>query len=140
MIGLFQKLLAFRPAKFLFVGGVTQFFYFSLIYILSSIFKLGDFITIVTAYISAISLHFTLNKLFVFNQKEINKTPKQILLFFLLNIFNLLITLAIVYFIKLLSNNIFCGSATGVAVTMLFTYFVMRNFIFGDSNVAQKDS
>ncbi len=119
-----------KVMKFLLIGGTTAIVNFSFIYLTNDILKLTHNLSVSISYFAALIYHFSLNKMFVFQEKKFSRLKYQIVQYLILSFINYLINLGVVNLLLLFKISIYFGVAAATVITMVLTFFVMNKIIF----------
>jgi putative flippase GtrA len=123
-IGIIKKI------KFIIVGGSTAGIYFGLLFLFYDIVKLDKNISVTLSYFSSICFHFSMNKFFVFREKEITTLKFQLMKYIVLTAINYLINLLVVNIFSTFNISIYLGVACATMITLVITYLSMSRLIF----------
>jgi putative flippase GtrA len=119
-----------RKIRFLFVGALASVVYFISLYLLYEILKIGHNAAISTAYFFSIFTHFSGNKFFVFEEKEITKLKVQLTQYILLAFAAYLLNLSIINLLLYLHFNLYIAAAIATFALMIVSYLSMSRVIF----------
>ncbi|MGA2142432.1 MAG: GtrA family protein [Brevinematales bacterium] len=127
---LYFKIEIFKKIKFLSIGGTTYLLNMSAVYLTHEILRLDSNTSFTISYVIGLIYHFTLNKIFVFQEKKLSRLKYQIIQYLILSLINYLIQLGVLNLFLLLKVSIYIGVSAGIALTLTLTYFIMNSLIF----------
>lgn len=127
---LYYKIEIFKKVKFLSIGGTTYLLNMATVYLTHEILRLDSNMSFSISYVIGLIYHFTLNKMFVFQEKRLSRLKYQIIQYLILSLVNYLIQLGILNLFLLFRASIYIGVSAGIAVTLTLTYFIMNRLIF----------
>jgi putative flippase GtrA len=128
----FKKLRNIVFFRFLLIGGLTAFLYYSSIFFFDYLLGLEYFWAITSAYIISTLFHFLANKHFTFKSSSKIKLP-QILKYLVVWCLNYLITILVVqsgyYFYRI---SPYISVLLSLFITTFIGYSASRHWIFND--------
>lgn len=114
--------------KYLFSGTLVFVFYFTLLIILTEIFKIQHLASLVVAYAVSIITNFLVSKYFVFSNND-SAMQKQFLHFLFIAIFGFSLQFSAVYFFTtIFSLNYFISNIIAAAIIFLIS-FSLNKFV-----------
>lgn len=115
--------------RYLLVGGTTFILDFGILYLLHGILKLNLAGSTSVAYWISISYNFALNRYWTFDSREKESLKRHLTTYFALLVFNYLFTVTLVSVAGARINYV-AAKALAVAISMIWTYYVYKNYIF----------
>jgi len=123
--------LSIQFVKFCLVGIIGATFNYSIFFILYHFFNIYYIISSATGFILAIFLAFFLNKEFTFKSKENKKTKIMIIKYFLVNIFTILLSMAILrFFVEALNMNTYIANFFIIGIATISNFTGSKLFVF----------
>lgn len=115
--------------RYLFVGGTTFILDFGILYVLHGFLKLNLAASTSVAYWVSISYNFALNRYWTFDSREKESLKRHITTYMALLVFNYLFTVTLVSIVGEHISYVY-AKALAVAISMIWTYFIYKNYIF----------
>ena len=122
--------------RYLAVGGTTFVLDFGILFLLHGVFNLNLAGSTSVAYWVSIMYNFTLNRHWTFDAREKDSLKRHITTYFMLLVFNYLFTVGFVSIVGEHINYI-AAKALAVGISMLWTYYIYKHYIFIDHKDAK---
>jgi putative flippase GtrA len=124
--------------RYLFVGSTTFIFDFALLFLLHGKASVDLAVATSIAYWVSIAYNFFLNRSWTFSARDKTDLRRHLSTYLILLGFNYLFT---VVFVSLASHHInyLLAKAISVAISMSWTYFAYKNYIFTSKPPAEKE-
>jgi len=117
--------------KFLAVGGLVAVFNLLFLYLFTEFFHFWYLISSIISYFMAVVLNFTLQKFWVFENKNEGVLSNQMFWYGLISIGYLLANTCLMYlFVDILHIQYLVSQTVITLILSLLNYFINRNFIF----------
>lgn len=140
IIMIIKRLLSKQLTMFIFVGLVTLTIDISVTTFLFQILSISAFLSGALGFLSGFFFNFPMNRKKVFNHCEDDRfsLEAQVILFFTLSMFNLLLTSSLLeYLVTNLSLNISLTKFSLTAIIATWNFLLFKYFIFSKNNTSR---
>jgi putative flippase GtrA len=124
----------YKIAKYLISGGSAAFVTLLTSYICTSVLHIFYLISSVLAFLAGFCVSFVLQKFWTFSHKSLDQIHKQLGLYLLVGLINLLINVMLMYvFVSIFGIKYLIGQFLASGLIAIISYPVYKKFIFKQS-------
>jgi putative flippase GtrA len=128
------KKYKWRILRFVFVGATTFFFNMVLIWLFYEKLELNNRISVTSAYLITVLIHFLLNHSFTYRQ-NLETMTFDFLRYIAMVVLNYLITLSLsIVVVELFGLSIYLGGVFSILITGITSFIIMNHFVFSGKN------